>query len=410
MFLHIHGTGVRENEAYAKDICTIQEKIQKYDLGLSYKPCYWGFLWDKQEKITSGKPSRSLKRSNDLSPEEMNTLRWFLLELDPLLEIRMLKMKSQGSNPSSNTAGEVIERSLQNFLLLTKSPSPDLQQLLEDIGISDSCESIIKNLTHSSVVEEMLKNAYSRDSLHEYYEAISRAIIASAVEMNREKGLEINFSSQTYTKKKELLQALVEELSGGAELAMARQFMQSVLDFCLSQNLCKKLLDRVKKYKLGEAINFPKISDILLYLTHDQLALQYIKGYIDPVGSDKSILLVAHSLGGIACVDLLAKNPELCKKVKLLVTVGSQSPFLYKKGILPSSHDFVDLHQDFPNWLNIYHASDWLGFSNAGELSSRAKDKEIGGIENPFFDAHEYWSKDETWSLIKTAWEDFEKV
>jgi hypothetical protein len=44
--------------------------------------------------------------------------------------------------------------------------------------------------------------------------------------------------------------------------------------------------------------------------------------------AEPSVTVVAHSLGEIACVDLLASSEA--HGVERLVTLGSQSPFLYQ--------------------------------------------------------------------------------
>ena len=87
-----------------------------------------------------------------------------------------------------------------------------------------------------------------------------------------------------------------------------------------------------------------------MYLARGDAIRDFIAARIEAVPGP--VLLVAHSLGGIACVDLLARKD--LPKVKLLVTVGSQAYFLYEINALPSRKWGEKLPCHFPSWLNIY--------------------------------------------------------
>ena len=51
--------------------------------------------------------------------------------------------------------------------------------------------------------------------------------------------------------------------------------------------------------------------------------------------------MIAHSLGGIACVELFIEQ-KLSKKVDALVTVGSQAPFFYEIEALRTVEKYGD--------------------------------------------------------------------
>ena len=71
-----------------------------------------------------------------------------------------------------------------------------------------------------------------------------------------------------------------------------------------------------------------------------------------------------HSLGGVACVDLLVE--AALPQVELLVTVGSQAPFFYEIDALQSLRFGVPLPEHFPRWLNVYDLRDFLSYVAAG--------------------------------------------
>jgi hypothetical protein len=116
------------------------------------------------------------------------------------------------------------------------------------------------------------------------------------------------------------------------------------------------------------------------------------------------VALVAHSLGGIACVDLLIENPT--PKVTHLVTVGSQAPFLYEMDALCKLRYGKALPRHFPrNWMNVYDRHDILGYRAAGVFPNSdhvyTEDLEVDTGE-PFPQAHgAYWTHVEFWEGMK---------
>jgi pimeloyl-ACP methyl ester carboxylesterase len=108
-------------------------------------------------------------------------------------------------------------------------------------------------------------------------------------------------------------------------------------------------------------------------------------------------VVVAHSLGGIACVDLLVKQRI---DIRLLVTVGSQAPFLYEIGALSSLLHDQPLPPHFPPWLNIYDPRDLLSYIGAKVFPGRVSDVKVNNRQ-PFPEAHgAYWTNPQVWSAI----------
>ncbi|MEU2208281.1 hypothetical protein AB0B95_06180 [Streptomyces hygroscopicus] len=98
------------------------------------------------------------------------------------------------------------------------------------------------------------------------------------------------------------------------------------------------------------------------------------------------VVLLAHSLGGIACVDLLAE-PDPPAGVELLVTVGSQAPFLYELDALTALRRGEPLPAAFPRWINVYDEHDLLGFVGAKVFPGRVTDLRVD-TRQPFPRAH----------------------
>ena len=129
---------------------------------------------------------------------------------------------------------------------------------------------------------------------------------------------------------------------------------------------------------------YPGVGDILLYQTRGQALREFIRARVE--AADAPVILLGHSLGGIMCVDLLVQQ-NLSECVKLLVTVGSQAPFLYELDTLTSLRWGEALPQRFPRWLNVYDRRDFLSYFGAGVFPGRVRDEAVDSRQ-PFPQAH----------------------
>jgi hypothetical protein len=142
---------------------------------------------------------------------------------------------------------------------------------------------------------------------------------------------------------------------------------------------------------------YPVAGDILRYQARGGPIREYIGQRIDACGSDVTVL--AHSLGGIACVDLLVLQTK--SNVKRLITVGSQAPLLYELGALTSLLPGDPLPIHFPGeWLNVFDRNDLLSYLAAPLFGPRAIDIEVN-CGQPFPQAHSaYWGEALMWQQL----------
>jgi pimeloyl-ACP methyl ester carboxylesterase len=140
------------------------------------------------------------------------------------------------------------------------------------------------------------------------------------------------------------------------------------------------------------------IGDVLLYQSRGQEIRDFIRAKIESKDTKPPVTLVAHSLGGIACVDLLAMpNPP---KVKKIITAGSQSPFLHELGALASLRPGEPLPDGFPPWLNFYDRNDFLSYI-AKPFWPEVIDHEVRSGQ-PFPDSHgAYFGSEDVWTKIR---------
>ncbi|MFG2372911.1 hypothetical protein ACGFY9_15700 [Streptomyces sp. NPDC048504] len=132
----------------------------------------------------------------------------------------------------------------------------------------------------------------------------------------------------------------------------------------------------------------PAAGDILRYLSRGDGVRADLRALVE--GLEPPVTLVGHSLGGIIALDTLiaADLPQ----VQLLVTAGSQGPFLYESGSLPSLEHPAPLPPHVPAWLNLYDPRDLLGYLGGALFPGRVTDVAVDS-KQPFPAAHSaYWT------------------
>lgn len=84
----------------------------------------------------------------------------------------------------------------------------------------------------------------------------------------------------------------------------------------------------------------------------------------------------------------------------LLVTFGSQAPFLYEINALHSLQYGEPLPAHFPDWLNIYDLRDFLSYVGAGVFPKKVQDVLVDN-KQPFPRSHSsYWTNPATWRAV----------
>lgn len=150
-----------------------------------------------------------------------------------------------------------------------------------------------------------------------------------------------------------------------------------------------------RRRALTEAAH-PAAGDILRYLSRGEAVRASLRSLV--AGLEPPVTIVGHSLGGIIALDTLIFTP--LPQVRLLVTAGSQGPFLYESGSLPSLEHPRPLPPHVPEWLNLYDPRDLLGYLGAGLFPGRVTDVAVDSGQ-PFPAAHSaYWTNPEVYRHI----------
>jgi hypothetical protein len=399
--IFVHGIGGRIYN-YLETFETIEKEIKNLREDIIVHPCLWGDDLGAKYRIVSGGSVSTPEYDQTREEEDLNnSLLWEKLYKDPFYEIRFLSLKKAGITKPPRV-GELspfqqIDSSLKN---LVESTNEDLRRLKLISGIADDIfQQAHKAITTSDFYKEQLKLNAS-EPLDEYYETLSRFFVAEAIYLleQQARSASIRWNPKL---RDDIMDCICKELTRGVQ---RRALVTDWLKKQALWGLQSMFLD-TNRGSLTDFVS-PYAGDILVYQANGKRIRQFIKEEIEKEEIIPPVVLLAHSLGGIACVDLLVE--QNLPKVELLVTVGSQAPFLYEIGalqsLLPDDKDELPpLPEHFfseDKWLNIYDPKDILSYYASGAFPGRVTDKKVNNMQH-FPQAHNaYWSNSDMWDEI----------
>ena len=384
--IFVHGTGVRKRE-YEETFKTIEKKIHAQRPDVKVERCLWGDeLGTSLRANGASVPRYEETLALDQEEEDKEILLWKQLYRDPLYELRLLSLKTEeerNDNPFAETpADELRER------VYSLTPEGELEAKLAEAGIAEVFDEAREAVIRSDAYNEALQNV-SEESLGEYSNAISRAVVAEVMLIceQQEKYPPVLTNAKLRDKVVELLSLALAD----AELGLGNWVLGKIAELALP------IGTNYVEGKRGAVTNkfSPMPCDILLYQARGEKIRDFIKQTIEQ--AEPPVVLLAHSLGGIACVDLLVE--QSLPQVVHLVTVGSQAPFMYEINALCSLEFGQPLPDHFPKWLNIYDLRDFLSYKGS-KIFPKVKDEEVIS-KQPFPRSHSaYWENDRTWECI----------
>ena len=389
--IFVHGTGGRESnfsETFAKIKLTLL--MERPDINVI--PCLWGdSLGAKLNASGTSIPEYDTARGFEPTSEDYKIVLWQQLYQDPLYELRLLSLKSSDlsdSIPGQANLWDILDTKVRNFRI-----SGEILLKLNKAGIAEVFEEAKKEVQESIPYTEALQNI-TDETLKDYYAALARAIIAEAIALAKTQNKYAVVLTNA-TLRDELIDRINEELTD-------RITPRGVIDDWVKKQLfglAVALGTSYIKRKRGSLTDlaYPITGDILLYQGRQGSQVRvFINDLIQQ--AESPVVLLAHSLGGIACVDMLAE--KAIPKVSLLITVGSQAPFLYEINALHSLQYPDALPKYFPKWLNVYDRRDFLSYIGEKVFPGRVQDIPVNN-KQPFPESHgAYWENVETWNAI----------
>lgn len=385
----VHGTGVRE-QGWAKSFAVVRQRLLGLDSGMSVRGCFWGRSEGAELHADGASiPDYAETGGDRTSPEEEDLALWAVLYTDPWYEMRLLSnWPTDGGEfaPGTVPPSAGFHEQVKNF-----APSGGLSQLLDSYDLhrhfDDACVSL-----QAAPEFRRLAEAATEENLNEFRKAAARALVTATMVSAEESGAPpIDGATRNM-----VVAAVIADLQGygmGIATWLVRPF-KGIAQRTLTQRVTRR------RGALSDATS-PAAGDIMRYQAHGS----GVRGYIRQVVADaiaghpgRPVTLLAHSLGGVACVDTLIE--ELIPGVVRLVTVGSQAPFFYEIDALRALPYGKPLPDRFPAWLNIYDGRDFLSYIAAGVFPGRVTDRRVDNGQ-PFPQAHSaYWRNAAVWEHI----------
>ncbi|MEO8451867.1 MAG: hypothetical protein ABI647_18900 [Gemmatimonadota bacterium] len=371
-------------------------RLAGLSLGRRLVPCYWG--GDHGARLEHGGksiPSYDTARALvDTDPADEAALLWEMLQRDPYFELRLLATATVaaprmiGEEPPGDELGD----RLAAFI-----PSAALETALVAAGLQADFEPARRAVAAAAPVRDALRSAPA--ALDDHRQAIARALVSVALAAAEERmsGADAGTSWVLAGPERDELVRLVADALGGSDRSIGGWIgkqLGGVAAWYGTRRMVRK------RGAISDAA-FPGAGDILLYQARGDEIRRFIRQAL--TSAEPPVTIIAHSLGGIAAVDLLAAEPV--PGVDLLMTVGSQAPFLYEIGALWSLRPDQRLPDRFPRWLNVYDPRDFLSYLARPVFEDdRIRDVMVDNGES-FPRSHSaYWSNPAVWTALEHAW------
>ncbi|MFJ3791611.1 hypothetical protein [Kitasatospora sp. NPDC090091] len=401
-FLFVHGTGVRR-EGYDPLFELVARELTERFPAADVVPCYWG----DDHGVTlaaggasipgfAGLPAPSADPGGAVPAEALVDRAdggWTLLLVDPLCELRVLaelpaEDEAFGA-PGVRTPGEVVAGLLAE---LADSPAAggaagpgELEELLAATVLAPHLAAALDRLAGAEEFAQACDRAFEPAAGAELTAATARALTAELLTLAGPAAL------CTADERDRLVLLLTDRLGGAARGPLGRA--AGVLGRLGMRLGGQRLLERHRGALTVGAT--PALGDILRYQARGGPLRAYLADRI--AAAPGPTVVIGHSLGGIALVDCLAlaaARGETPAGLRLLVTVGSQAPFLHELGALNGLEPGAALPAGFPEWLNVYDPGDVLGYRAAPVFPGdpRVTDHELSSRQ-PFPYCHSAYFK-----------------
>lgn len=360
--LFVHGTGVR-----SKNFNAVFDKVVKgiaeIRPNIVVEPCLWGdhagarLLADGLSVPTMGMqrpgtytPPIIMSPSTETETEteiREDSAVWFALELDPLFELSELSAAKGRIHSSDPTEIGDYRTIFQNAVI----NDARVKTALSAAGLHEVASAALDILFEQPEFKGTINNEWVEDSPK--ISAVARAVVAlSMKELDRRLGGEAAIDGQH---RDQVVAALVEAV-GGDSRGLGSGLLRGTLNILLRLGALSTV--ERNRSSLTSAMA-PAAGDVLQYLVRGHKIRNYIREAI--ICSSEEVVVVGHSLGAIAALDLLVG--ERLSQVTGLVSVGTQAGLLYELNALPGLAFGEQLPPHFPTWDNILDIRDLLAYS-----------------------------------------------
>ncbi len=338
--------------------------------------------------IPSGYSGRAIEVAHDVAgeTEDGGVALWALLEKDPLFELRLLATAIPNPierPPWSEPPGQLLADQMAAL-----AQNETLALLLGETSSQEAFEAAVITVLDSEVGQALLAHEVVPGG--ETRLALARAVVATVLV-----GGDTELATPLLVDgvHRDKLVAQIVALLGGSDRGFGVTVGRVGLELALRLGATRSIERR--RAAITEAAS-PLAGDVMLYLARGQDIRDFIAREVAVV--EGPVVCLAHSLGGIAAVDLLISRD--LPSVQLLITVGSQAPYLYELNALPALEFGQALPPSVPPWVNIYDRRDLLGYAGEGVFPGRVKDRVVDN-RVPFPRSHSaYFGNDDFYAIV----------
>lgn len=333
-------------------------------------------------------------------------MQWGILLDDPFIELKLVAAHGNATSssfPPGQNPSHLIRVALS--ALRTNIPVKFLPSEAEKLAFDASCNAVLTWNGLDAAIQSTRALAPSGAQLLDAVRLlISRTIVAGWLMQLVDAG-QIPPSAKI---RDELVDACFIQLGGGQvqTKGVGGKLLKTVLS-PISTLLKTVIVDPSKRALVWGSKHYrhswtdmasPVVGDILMYQARGKAIRDFILKTADDI--KQPVILIAHSLGGVASIDLLIEQAR--PAIKGIITVGSQAPFFYEINALSQLAFGHSLPDDMPPWLNVYDPADLLAFVGAKVMKGGkgVEDLEVASGQ-PFPLAHgAYWNNDVMWQQI----------
>jgi len=276
--------------------------------------------------------------------------------------------------------------------MLAPTPSLALDGLLTTAGIAGRFAETCGDVAAIDQLKQLINSAAQPPEL--VRSAVARAVVAQALVYSRNDGTYSRAASDADLRDS-VVARLGIELSGMTPDRGAVDLLKQGVGWLVSQSATWYLS---RDSSVATNVAFPFSGDIMRYQRDGSAIRDFVRAQI--AACTPPVFILAHSLGGVICFDLLNLH-DLLGQVSGMITAGSQAPLLYELDVLAGRRFGEPLPAQFPRWLNIYDRRDFLSYVGEKVFPGRITDREVDNRQ-PFPQAHSaYWANHQVWDAIK---------
>ena len=383
--LFVHGTGGR-TPYLAEPFRRIKRALIERRPDLRVERCLWGDHTGARLNANGNSIPTYRSPTDESESIDAGVALWGELYQDPYYELRLLTLcppKKRGIELGPAPPGELLRQRVDDF-----AASAELSALLESAGIAAVFQRAIATVADAQPFLDAM--AVAGEPISPFVLATARAAVATAMSIVDEGTESVRIATDGELRD-EVVRTLDRELGDNEHVIF--RLLASPLRGVTSSLVASYTRRQVTA--ITDATS-PHVADIIRYQARGQPMRDFIRSRVREL--EPPVVLLAHSLGGIMCVDLLVH--EAIPEVQMLVTVGSQAPFFYEVDALSSLQFGEPLPSHFPRWLNIYDLRDMLSYEGKRIFPGRVEDVEVSSSQ-PFPRSHlAYWDNPATWDAV----------